>query len=301
MSETQTLSEAFAELEQSHGSAPAIEARVKDITSGEDGGELLLPAHVFRGEADASWDATHSSMERLRSHSGLSSMDKASLEELTQTIDERLRDWFGLSHGQSAGLLQHYCLPTELIDVSPELEVAAFFAAYQNVSGTGSITIFNTKELIGHAVVMDLTSLEFAHRPISQHGYGVFHRKFTNLHEAGAFPKSSISRRTFRVTSADLSRFLGDATPLLKIYEDDTDPMRAVICNMIDSYTKNVKKLSPKAAEWLARRIPPTPLILTDSETQNGEVGLSFGRPSRRVEYCPRVEWSLSVHRWAAF
>src|SRR5947209_16763719 len=112
MADIPTLSDIVANTRETYGSRPPVQARVHDIETANAAGLLEVPAYTYRGEADANWDSTESSMERLRKNDSLSEEDKRQIVELTEALDAHLQKFFKLSKPLSAGLLQHYSLPT---------------------------------------------------------------------------------------------------------------------------------------------------------------------------------------------
>lgn len=295
-----SLTQVVAGLRTSHVGLPPVTVKAFDIGTLGPAGTLKVPAFVYRGEANAAWDSLKSSMQWLRENPKLSCWDKRRIIRLTRTIDSEIQAQFNLSRPLSAGLLQHYGLPTELIDVSPSLETAAFFAGYGNTSRTGSITVIPTNRLSGQTMIMDLQVLDFAPRPVSQAGYGVFHRSLTNLLSAGFVAAVKPVKHTFDVSSADIATFVQGQPKLLSAYHDDQDPARAVVTSFIDRYVERKGPLSAKAATWLAQRIPPTALTIANMAVAGTNADITLGtRKNAAHPYDAAQQIDLNRRRWA--
>lgn len=260
-----------------------VDVHSRDIDSGEPKGEHPAPRFLYRGEADATWDSLMSSMERLR-NSKLSPEDKTVIETVAADIDHHLRNRFGLSKQRSAGFLQHYGLPTELIDVSSSLPVAALFSVCGNTSGSGAITVFDTLQVTRNCSLVDLTSLDFASRPTTQAGYGVFHRDERNLRASKIAASIQLARYEFKVGPADVARCVTEARDVYRSYIDPRDPARAVLGHLLMAYTRKHGGFNSTVAAWLASRIPPSLLTVVDHSSDTGE--LSFRERSDLPNPC---------------
>lgn len=197
-------------------------------------------------------------MQRLE-NSGLTSADRKGLEDIAIAVGAHLEKHLGLPKPLAAGFLQHYGFPTELIDVSSSLEVAAFFAVWANLSGTGAITVFDTCRVTGNCRLIDLTPMSWALRPTSQHGYGIFHAQFIDLRESGIVEKIQVHRSEFRLTPEDCVRCIREAGSIYTDYVDLHDAARAVLGHLLTCMTRNDDPFSTGLAEWLARHVPPSP------------------------------------------
>ncbi len=87
-----------------------------------------LPAFLFRGES-AAFPKTCTSMARLRTGGTLSPNALAAIDHISEALVHAFGEKWGLTRAQALGFLQHYGYPTEFIDVTLDVSVAASFAS----------------------------------------------------------------------------------------------------------------------------------------------------------------------------
>lgn len=296
----ETLTACVRAVTEHYREASAVRVVAYEIATMRPAGYTMAPAFVFRGESNVAWTATTSSMERLRQTSGLSQSEQQEVLSVVTAIQEHLQKWLKLSPPLAAGLLQHYGFPTEVIDVSPRIEVAAFFAAFENVSGTGSITVFPLAALANRSKVFDLTPLTFAARPTSQSGWAIFHDTVRDWRNVPADKRIDLERHTFAVTAEDIHRYVGCLDDVAGPYVDAHDLTRAIFTHLINALVRNDGPLSSKAARYFAEKVPPTPLTVTNIEFRGNEanvetaVGENAARP-----YSDRAQIEKNFRRWA--
>lgn len=258
------LDETLRDIQSRFRSAERVAVEGYDIDSGSRETELSAPRLLFRGKANATWDSMVSSLERLRSER-LSDFEKGEIAAIASTVDQHLQRMLHLAPQALAGFLQHYGFPTELIDVSSSPQVAALFAVWGNLSGSGAITVFGTLQVTRNCTLIDLTVLEWALRPPTQAGYGVFHDTFTNLWEnASIVDLIQCGRFEFPVVPSDAVRFLQDANATASAYIDLLDPARAMVGHLLTALTRNDGPFPGGVAKWFATRVPPSTLTVVD-------------------------------------
>jgi hypothetical protein len=106
------------------------------------------------------------------------------------------------------GFLQHYYLPTDLLDVTDSLEIATKFAAFPDLRykddevHIGQIYVFNLKELKknGHEVFSLLRSM--ADRPRKQKAYSIVLGAGEDLQNVHQFPRPQVLVYQFKSTNA---------------------------------------------------------------------------------------------------
>lgn len=224
------------------------------------------PAWLFRGES-AQYPDTYSSMHRF-SLSKMTSEAKEEVEAVSRRLDSVLRV-YGLEPMYSAALLQHYGLPTELIDLTSSLDTAAAFAAHGNTS-TGLLMAFPFSQLAAQTVLVELKRIHFARRPRHQNAYGVFHRSEPNLKcLIASLQAESVS---FRGSMSDLAHW--DSRYFQICGQPHTDPTSGLLHKLVDdvvlAHPQPGKRYSicKEARDWLDARIPwaPVPMRATDDE-----------------------------------
>ena len=87
------------------------------------------PKYLYRGECGL-FETTESSLTRLERSGLLDAAEQQSLRKVHEALQWRFRqEDYGNSQWNAEGLLQHYGVPTEVVDFSSFLDVAAAFAA----------------------------------------------------------------------------------------------------------------------------------------------------------------------------
>jgi hypothetical protein len=136
---------------------PAIEwESFENIISGMiKQGHLLKERFIFRGQSDKEWELAPSLYRTFENHIGYflpinSTFEWQSVNKFKamagQYIPENVRpddeDLVGWWH-----LMQHYGVPTRLLDWTRSPYVAAYFAVYQNPDKDGAIWVVNYSQL----------------------------------------------------------------------------------------------------------------------------------------------------------
>jgi hypothetical protein len=210
------------------------------------------PSFVFRGES-ADYSTTHASMVRLRADAVISRDALDDMMRVSDFLVERFQTQLSMSRGESLGFLQHYGVPTELIDVTSDISVAISFASRLRVGDVGSVCIVPTKSLEGRGELHDLRRHPFARRPQRQSAFAVHLPSLPNLKSPEAIETLGLSWIRFRLTHVDAARF----APRFDLLDAHTDEVAGLIWIMIDDYGK----FSDEAAMLLAQRIDPARLM----------------------------------------
>lgn len=267
MSKRKTLSARVEELR------PLEQQKAKVRTIDPDTGEesdQLVPAFLFRGEASLQWHTTFSTMYRFERDETLTEAERKGIVAATQVLDQALQS-FGLHPMYSASLLQHYGLPTEVIDATASLDVAASFATYKNGGAPGRIYAYDVLALRQHAIIIDLKRIQFARRPRLQVGYCLFHRTEPDFKAKQLLETIGAKSYEFQGSAEDLVSFdrnaeiWGDAQKdpvsglLHKIYHDVVLTQLAFDASLMDRITS-----------WIEQRIPWAP-VPTKIVEENGK------------------------------
>lgn len=151
--------------------------QAKSIVSGNSI-TATMPRYLYRGESFI-YPTTTSRMHRLKTNPKIAPEVKRVIEEVSKSVDTELQDpkFMGLPPMLSAGFCQHYGVPTELLDVTSELDVAAYFASTGCIGGRGMICVIPAALGAKKAVVIDLRSHPLAERPRRQAALAVFSKR----------------------------------------------------------------------------------------------------------------------------
>jgi FRG domain len=215
-----------------------------------------MPAYLFRGEVG--WfDQCVSRKERVR-QAQFRGVTIKELEPIERELDSELRSRLGLNQMLSAGLMQHYGFPTELMDASASIEAAAFFSRLgAGQIAVGAFAVFDMAVLTRNAIVIDLTGHPTAVRPRRQQAYGVFDHRHSDLKGPEAVADMGITWYTFLADPCETVR-LTDGGQLLSVEADETAGLLRLF---LDGSIKNCGKVSQEVADYLAYRIAHCPLV----------------------------------------
>lgn len=155
-------------------------------------------------------------------------------------------------------LLEHYSLPTWMINFTRRLEHAFSFAAGGNSEEVWKrIAVLPVRSFSGQ--VMNLTEHGFAVRARRQEAFGVVpDARVRDLKSATARRICNISWYEFRVSDSERVHWQNKLSELLR---PDNDPTAANVRHEITRYIEE-HELSPLIAEWLSEKAPPCVAVL---------------------------------------
>jgi hypothetical protein len=232
-----------------------VQTTAKAIQTGEPI-QATRPAFLFRGEVG--WfDECLSRKERVR-RGHFPGVTTRELDLIGDDLDNELQSRMALGQMLSAGLMQHYGFPTELMDATTSLETAAFFSRL-GASGTvgGAFAVFDMSVLSQNGIVIDLTSHPGAVRPRRQEAYGVFHSRHSDLKTPQAVSHMGTTWYTFLSDPLEASR-VSRGLGLLSVSNDKT---AGVLRLWLDGSIAKCQKVTHPVAEYLAYRIAHCPLV----------------------------------------
>ena len=234
-----------------------------------------VPRFLFRGEC-GQFEATQPGIYRpesyrLKSGLRLSKEDCSTLQELIPRLAERLTDPFDYANSPdfAIGLLQHYGLPTWLIDLTSDPVSAFAFAACGN-SKVGRICVVPFQACrLTHRLV-DLTRHPWAERPQRQEAYGlVLGDELTDLKSGAARMHFGVSWYEFPISSEDRECLSTKHQDLIEI---DNDPSAGLLRYHITEYVEKYQKFSPILTDWFLERIPIAPRCLMVRKFEGADV-----------------------------
>jgi hypothetical protein len=149
-----SLEECVNHIRLNYNPGAIIRVQTKDIESGEIV-SCDVPAYLYRGEK-GSFPNTTSSMSRMKGDTHLSKHTKEVIENVVLKLDSELQELMQFSPMYSSGFLQHYGAPTELLDLTADLKVAAFFASEGRPGDTGLMCTFPVAVISKNSFTIDL-------------------------------------------------------------------------------------------------------------------------------------------------
>lgn len=254
---------------------------------GESG--LLLPRDgppfIFRGEPGG-FETTVAPRNRPGTFEGLGQGDRMALDQLLSSLCKRLmlRYDYSLNEVHAKALLQHYGLPTELIDFTWRPAYAMAFAAKDNAE-VGRICVMPIGQDAIPPALADLSDHKWAHRAQIQEGIGVVvPRGYEDL-------KSPRSQRRFSLTWIEFLISGPERDFLRKKYGElmglANDPSSGFLRHHIIEYVEAKGKLSPTLTDWILKRIPMTPRCYKVHGFEGGDVIITNRPP---IEFGPYEE-----------
>jgi FRG domain len=215
---------------------------------GPHAGGYPVPDYVFRGESGV-YKNTFSSMRRL-SASGRAMEDVA---HICARLVSAFQDKYGLESKEAIGFLQHYGYPTDYIDVTSDVSVAASFASSLRVGDEGAICTLRTKPLVEREALIDLRQHPMAPRPRQQSAFAVHLSEYPDLKAPETVEALQLNWMEFRFTELDEARFVPD----FGLLDARSDQVAGLIWLLIG----DCAKFSDEAAALLSKRIDSAPVF----------------------------------------
>jgi hypothetical protein len=201
-----------------------IRVQTKDIESDEMV-PLDVPAYLYRGEK-GSFPSTTSSMSRMKGDTLLSKHTREVIENVALKLDSGLQEFMQFNQMYSSGFLQHYGAPTELLDITSDLKVAAFFASEGRAGDTGLMCTFPVAVISKNSVTIDLREHPGAERPRRQSAFGFFNRKYVDIKDQKCIQELQLHWFSFTLQQTDKSLYHSDGH-LLDAHTDKVAGMTA--------------------------------------------------------------------------
>ena len=217
-----------------------------------------IPRYYYRGKSKV-YPSTTSSMQRVQATQ--SPRVVSDVLKVVGDVDSQLQGWLGIDSMLSAGYLQHYGFPTELLDISSSLETAGFFGSYpdaQSIPQEGCLCVFDTECILNKSVVIDLTEHDYALRPRLQSAYTFFHRDYLDIKAQECVADLSLHWFYYK-TSIDEKKGYFNRLKYLPSSLDD------VTAGFIYMQLSNLAyKVSDAAADYLVNKcpIPVVPIVI---------------------------------------
>lgn len=239
------------------------------------------PAYLFRGES-IDYSTTTSSMHRMKNCKALPPEVKNTIEQVSINVNMELQRCLELDPNLSAGFLQHYGMPTELLDLSSDLDVAAYFASGGGIGNTGLICVVPLSTASRNSIVVDLRYHPRAVRPRRQSAFALKHRRHIDIKDNDCISELELVWLSFELQEQDILRSREKQHHLLDAH---TDKFAGIIQLIMNS----ILKIDDHAAKWLSDKIVPGPVLGKKIDLQ------ADSRDSRTFTLVPRSSESFEI------
>lgn len=267
---------------------------------------LVIPAdaprYLFRGE-NGQHPETTGAISRLESYSlkdgrQLSSADMRYLRQILPAIHGRFKaDDYQLDEHHVTGLLQHYGVPTYIIDFTAHLGHALTFAV-MGKSDVGRVVAMPSRSFELAEDIIDLRQHAWAERPRRQQAFGVIMpTHMPDLKSAAARAQLNVSWYEFPVTKSDRDELAENYDQLTTI---DDDPSSGFWRFHLTEYVEGHGKMSSAVTDWLLERLPIAPRCFLVREFEGGDAVVRFRARNLLPSFDESSELQHSRRYWSS-
>ena len=260
------------------------------------------PCYLFRCEC-GEFKSTKSGIHRpdtygLRDGRLLSDRDLEALGNLIPDLALRFsEDDYSLDPHSSIGLLQHYGLPTSMVDFTERLGCAFAFAAAGSAT-VGRVAVVPFRVLYKTGGVVNLTDHRWAERPRRQAAFGILTTaELADLKSEAARSSLNLHWYEFPVSRSDQDYLMGKYHDLVRLSDD---PSAGFVRFHITEYVEAHGKFSPALADWLLERVPIAPRCYRVMGFEARAVVLSHLGASALPTYSDATEVAHSRRYWSS-
>jgi len=258
-------------------------------------------SYVFRGEC-GDFETTTDTARRLQAQvlageCRLSNIDVVALGKLVFHLGNRLRNApYRLDSMGAVGLLQHYRLPTRIVDFTANLTYASAFAV-TGTSSTGRIAVMPRAPQ--RVRIIDLMAHPWAERAQRQGAYGVVMTdELADLKSEAARSRLNIQWCEFPIASSDREFFKEIHQELLR---EQDDPSAGFLRFHITEYVEAFGKLSPMLTDWLLEnRVPIVPYCYQVQAFEAKEVVVFYRGSDALPTFSKDAEVEHSRRYWSS-
>lgn len=262
----------------------------------------VVPRYLFRGECGEYSTTTHS-LRRLIDARRLSGTDLQSVAKLVDWIARRLiADREGLDWPTAYAFIQHYGLPTRIVDFTGHLGLAFAFAAHGR-SAVGRLAVMPYIPPTNPPLVVELYAHPWAERAQRQAAYGLF------LPDQIADLKSHSAKSTLSVRWYEFDILPEEKDFCAETYGDllreCDDPSAGFLRHYINVYVEAFGKFSPELTEGLLeehedrRRIPIAPYSYLVEVVEDTEAVVYFRGATSLDHFDQSIEAKQSLRYWS--
>jgi hypothetical protein len=253
-----------------------------------------VPRYLYRGECDL-YPKTESSLTRLQHSGKFDAVEQHCLQRIHEGLSWRFKQKdYANPEWEAEGLLQHYGLPSEIIDFSSSLQVAAAFAT-SRLSHRGRICVLEWP--IGpDTLPVDYTNHPWAKRARRQKAFGIRQFRITDLKSTEAQTELGVFWAEFPLHASDVEGLQAFFESLI---DEWTDPTSGILRKEMNHYVEESGKIQHTVAEYLVDRIPMVPCFLwverVDESTSEASV-LHVAPPFR---FSNTFEREMTLRYWS--
>jgi hypothetical protein len=251
-----------------------------------------VPGYLFRGEC-GEYPTTKASIARLRDCDGLSKADVVRLAEISDWIAARLREEReGLSWPDAFALLQHYGMPSRIVDFTGDLGLAFAFAAH------GKSSIGRLAVVPYAACVLELFAHPWAERAQRQAAYGIVtdHHELNDLKADAVRARLNIKWYEFQI-STDEKQYSEER--VRELLQEPNDPSAGFVRYYITRYVEAFGKLSKTLTEWLLKNVVIAPYCCLVAAHEEKEAVVYFRGSDVLPIFDKVVETEWSRRYWS--
>jgi hypothetical protein len=252
-----------------------------------------VPGYLFRGEC-GEYPTTTASIGRLGQRCELSKADVVQLAGISDWIATMIRqEREGLSWPDAFALLQHYGMPSRIVDFTGDLGLAFAFAAH------GKYSIGRLAVVPNAPCVLELSDHPWAERAQRQAAYGIVMdtRELKDLKANAVRVRLNVKWYEFQI-SADEKLYSDER--VRELLREPNDPSAGFVRYYITRYVEAFGKLSQQLTEWLLRNVVIAPYCCLVKAHEEKEAVVYFRGSDALPMFDKAVETEWSRRYWSA-
>jgi FRG domain len=252
-----------------------------------------VPGYVFRGEC-GQYPTTTASIARVRDCPQLSKSDVERLGQISDWIAARHRaDRSDMSLPEAAAQLQHYGMPSTIVDFTGDLGIAFAFA------GCGKYSTGRLCAAPYSPYILKLFDHPWAERAQRQAAFGIMMHptELNDLKADAVRSRLNLQWYEFQITPEEKHCSTEKAFELLR---EPDDVSAGFIRFYITVYVEAFGKLSPALTEWLLDHVVIAPYCCRVRERNEKDAVVTFEASNALPVFDRAVETHWSRRYWSS-
>ena len=194
-------------------------------------------------------------------------------------------------------MLQHYGLPTHIVDFTTMPDIAFNFAAFGKAA-VGRVAVMERAVAVDRTHTFDFRSHYWAERAQRQRAFGVMPADgLTDLKSEAARERLGIRWYQFPASPGDSRVFEAAYEELLRWTDD---PSAGFLRFHITEFVKDTGHLSPDLTDWLLRHVPPAPYCYLVQGFEQGHANVLYRSAKDLPVYDEDAEREYSRRYWSS-